>query len=224
MRRREKSPGRWRKLALLLAAAVLLCVGIKLVRDLGALISEMAQYRCNIAVTEALSHAVNNVMRQFDTSLLTVDRGADGAVTSLTTDVQSINLLQAQLMETLSKELVLLGEEELHIPIGTKIGGHWLNGRGPNVAFCFLPEGKLSLKLLSRFESSGVNQTKHQILLNVETQMLAITSIRSTSVSVPAQFLLAETVIVGEVPENYTNVVTEDSDLVNDLNDYRAGL
>ena len=81
----------------------------------------------------------------------------------------------------------------------------------------------MSTRILSRFESCGINQTRHQILLSVEVQAGAILSQYRVDVEVPTEYVLAETVLVGSVPDSYTHVLTDDQELLGEINDYKAG-
>lgn len=223
MRKRIKKRYSIQKIMLVFLLLAVVCGGFLFERHLGLVVTDMARYRCNLSAARVLSDSVTQVMEGTgDDPILLVGRSLSGDVTSIETDIRQANLLQAELMAAITDGLRGLSEETLKIPVGTLLGGYVMTGHGPEISFRFQPEGALTVRLLSRFESGGVNQTRHQILLSVEAQMLAVTSVRTVSVVVPAEFILAETVIVGAVPENFTQVLTEDRELLGDINDYKA--
>ena len=80
----------------------------------------------------------------------------------------------------------------------------------------------MSVRIVSRFEDAGINQTRHQLILAVQTEVEAVLAGKRTEVSVPSEFVLAETVLVGQIPESYTRVLTDSRELVSELNDYAA--
>ena len=89
----------------------------------------------------------------------------------------------------------------------------FLSEKGPAVYINVRPVGTLDADLKSTFVSMGVNQTKHQIDLTCNSEILivmpAIQIKHTVSTSVP----VAQTVIVGEVPQSYTNVITSQEKL-----------
>ena len=76
--------------------------------------------------------------------------------------------------------------------------------------------------MLSVFSDAGINQTLHRIVLEVKTTVSAIIPGYTTSVEISGQFVIAETIIVGEVPDAYTHVISGNSDLIGNINDYNA--
>ena len=122
------------------------------------------------------------------------------------------------------RQLKELSRDSIKIPLGNLTGNGFLSARGPNIDCRFIPVGSIEIKTLSKFEACGINQTRHQIVVSVETEISAVTSFKSVRVKVPTDFVLAETVIVGSVPENYTQVLTSDRELISEINDYKAGV
>ena len=80
----------------------------------------------------------------------------------------------------------------------------------------------MNTQLISEFSEAGINQTLHRILLEVSVDVSAIIPGYTTSVDVTTNFVVAETVIVGSIPDSYTHVITGDSDLIGKINDYAA--
>ena len=78
------------------------------------------------------------------------------------------------------------------------------------------------LKRSTIIKACGINQTRHQLLLSVEVQAGAILSRYQVQVDAPTEYVLAETILVGETPQNYTQVLTDSKELLGDINDYKA--
>ena len=158
-----------------------------------------------------------------DAPLVEVVRNGEGEVQAVEVRMQAVNRVKLRITEQILRNLRQAGDSgRMKIPLGSLLGSGLLAGKGPGLTYRFLPEGSVSTRILSRFEACGVNQTRHQLLLSVEVQGCAILSRCQVEVEVPTEYVLAETVVVGTVPESYTQVLTGDSDLVREINDYQA--
>lgn len=66
--------------------------------------------------------------------------------------------------------------------------------------------GNVETELVSQFSHAGINQTLHRIYLNVCCNVSILTPFDTIEEKITNQILLAEAVIVGEVPSNYYNL------------------
>lgn len=66
--------------------------------------------------------------------------------------------------------------------------------------------GNVETDLVSQFSQSGINQTLHRIYLNVNCTVTILTPFDTIEQSITNQVLIAEAVIVGEVPSTYYNL------------------
>ncbi|NLZ46707.1 MAG: sporulation protein YunB, partial [Clostridiales bacterium] len=82
----------------------------------------------------------------------------------------------------------------------------FLNGKGPNVKFKFSQVGSPEVSLKSTFSSSGINQTLHQIYAYIEIEVYSIAPKKSKPVLFKFDYLITETVIVGEIPDTYISI------------------
>jgi len=79
--------------------------------------------------------------------------------------------------------------------------------------------GSSTANLRNEFTSSGINQTRHQIIMDVDVRISVLLPGCVTSVPVSQSFSVAETVLVGAVPENYTYFSARE-DLTSTAEDY----
>lgn len=213
-----------------LAAAIILLLGaaagvllVMIEGNLRPVAMAMAEYRSQLTAVEAANRGVEEVVASFgETALVEVSR-EDGQVQSVEVKMQAVNQLKLQVTDRILQNLQEAGRDRIQIPIGSLLGNGLLSGTGPALTYRFLPEGSVSTRIVSSFESCGINQTRHQILLSVEVRAAAILSRYRVEVEAPTEYVLAETVLVGSVPENYTNVLTDSQELLGEINDYRAG-
>ena len=104
-------------------------------------------------------------------------------------------------------------------PIGTLTGIDLLSGRGVNVRMKIQLYGNVSANLRSNFEGAGINQTRHQIICDVKVGVSAILPGCSSYTEVQNSFTVSETVLLGRVPDSFTNVDTS-GEVYDDINNF----
>ena len=98
-----------------------------------------------------------------------------------------------------------LGKDGIKIKIGTFTGVPFLLGKGPAIGLKLIPISIVGSNFKSRFESVGINMTKHSLCLYVDVHISMVLPIKSHEFRTVNEILLAESVIVGKVPEVYFN-------------------
>jgi len=97
----------------------------------------------------------------------------------------------------------------LSIPLGTVIGGQLFHGLGPKIRVNIERIGSAETKIINEFSSAGINQTRQQVLLEVDASITVLVSTSHITTNVKSNYTIADTVIVGNVPDSYT--VVDDS-------------
>lgn len=151
-----------------------------------------------LSVNEAVSETLERI--DYD-SLITVTHGSDGAVTGISANAQKVNLL-ARTTATLSMaNLSARSENGIKVPVGAFTGIEFLAGFGPKVTFKIISVSRVSCEFESAFSSAGVNQTRHSVYMDVEATVTVVMPSGSKEISSVTEVLVAESVIVGEVPD-----------------------
>jgi len=167
------------------------------------------------AAARAMNEAILEVLGSASTGeLLSAQASNEGHVSLLTADAGKLNLLAADCAAAAQRRIQDLGEQGVSVPLGTLSGVPLLAGLGPRLSFRFTPVGMVQSSFHSEFRSAGINQTLHRITLQLTGTVRVVLPGRSYSVTVLTQAPVAENVIVGDVPEAYTNVANTD-DLLN---------
>lgn len=138
--------------------------------------------------------------------LVAVERDSNGKVLSITTQMVKMNELKSAIITNVQKELGNDGNMEIGVPIGTLLGNDFLHGRGPNIPLRLTLSGNVNAEFKSSFESAGINQTKHQIYLSIHTSVYSFIPGFNTTTDVETNVPIAETIIVGEVPQMVANI------------------
>lgn len=211
---------------LVLILLVLIFFLIYLDSGMRSVIRTVSSAKANRIGTEIIQSSVSEVIEKSkldyeDLSQITYDENRH--VTAIEVDSVKLNLVRGEITKEIAAEIEKLDTTELGIPLGTLFGNEFLAARGPKIPLKMYPSGYLESQIVSQFDEAGINQTRHRILLNISVNISCTVPFYRTVSTIKSEFIMAETVIVGEVPEYFTKVVTEDRELLQNVNDYSLG-
>ena len=115
----------------------------------------------------------------------------------------------------------MTGVQTCALPISLS-GVQLFSGRGPDLNLKVVPAGYMTSEIENRFDTAGINQTRHQIMLKMDMRVMAIIPGYSVSTDIHTEYCLAETVIVGTVPEAFTQVADGNDELTRQIFDFGA--
>lgn len=199
-----------------LITTVLSTVLIVAVVHMEPILSSMATARVSNTVNRIVVEAVSDAIQggEIDYGILVeFEKDADGRVTALKSNMAAFNRLQASISDDILLRLSEVSTSTLSIPIGTLTGSSLLAGRGPLIRVKMQSVGSTTASFRNTFSSAGINQTRHQILLDVNVNVSILLPGFRTSTRVTNEISVAETVIVGTVPENYTYFSTKPDEI-----------
>lgn len=182
-----------------------------------------ARSRARLFASDVISRSVDAAVSESTGSFINVIYGEDG-ISAIETNVTGISRLRADSILNIRGEISDIDRMTLDIPLGNLAGGMLLTGRGFPVRIKLVPIGDVSGEIYSEFSETGINQTLHRIYLRVRVSMNMIVASDTVRLELADDILVAETVIVGRVPDAYTaiNRFEIDENEENDLNDYAA--
>lgn len=182
-----------------------------------------ARSRARLFASDVISRSVDAAVAESAGSFINVIYGEDG-ISAIETNVTGISRLRADSILNIRGEISDIDRMTLDIPLGNLAGGMLLTGRGIPVRIKLVPIGDVSGEIYSEFSETGINQTLHRIYLRVRVSMNMIVASDTVRLELADDILVAETVIVGRVPDAYTaiNRFEIDENEENDLNDYAA--
>ena len=131
----------------------------------------------------------------------------NGGVQSVSAQSLNINKLKAEITLAVQKELDKHRSYSFSLPLGAFTDITLLSTLGPSVEISFILTGSVNCKLKSSFESGGVNQTVHHIILTVTTEIITISPEYREQTKFSTDFEVAQTVIVGNVPSAFADIV-----------------
>lgn len=194
---------------LLLTLALLVLIGMLAVAgtQMKQLLTKLAVTRVtntvNRIVTQAVNETIDSGEIRYD-DLISFEKDNDGKITAVKSNMPEFNRLQSKILNVILERISEVSTRDLSIPLGSLTGANLLAGRGPLVSVRMQSVGSSTAHLENRFVSAGINQTKHQIFLDVDVSVAILLPGFSTATQVSNAFTVAETVIVGTVPETYT--------------------
>jgi sporulation protein YunB len=203
-----------------LIAIGLMLIGLIIIVDLRIrpIITKSASYQSRILTSKIINQTLLEELDKdnynYD-NLVALRYSESGEVQSIETNMQVVNRLKAESTQLINEAISQIGSHDLGIATGTISGIQMLYGRGPQIPIFLAPKGYASASLISEFSSAGINQTLHRIVMRVDVDLSAIIPGYTTSVMTESDFIIAETVIVGNIPSSYTHIISENPDLIN---------
>ncbi len=125
----------------------------------------------------------------------------NGKAVSVESVPYNINKVQSELTIKVNRALSTSNARTEHIALGSLTGSYMLVGKGPRIKLKICPSGTAKVELKSQFVSAGINQTCHRISAVVTAELRSSVPLYSFDTEVKFEFLLAENIIVGSVPE-----------------------
>lgn len=169
----------------------------------------------------AVHEAVSRVFREnqfINSRLISLETSEDGQISAVIPDVSAMNRLKSALAVSVTETLNQMENTTVFVPAGTLSGIDVLANFGPRLSISMFPYGKALVDIESRFSDAGINQTRHQMLLTVDLEVsLLLPDTHSVNAKIKTRVPLSETVVVGSVPNSYTNLETQNEQLKDDL-------
>lgn len=189
----------------LVAAGVMLCAVRVTERALRPMLAAAARYQVRSQVTAAVEQwAARDLQeRGVDYSdFVTITRNEAGEITALSADMARLNLLRAELSAHLLERLED-SQLELTVPVGSLLPFEPTWARGPELHLRALALGTASAEFESEFTSAGINQTRHRLWLELSVPVTVLLPGGGEELTVDSRLCVAETVIVGQVPQTW---------------------
>lgn len=169
----------------------------------GKAIRRTMQMQGEILATRILSDSISTCLQEKDIryeTLCTVQYDTQGDILAIFYDTAKINLLLAQMEYTLTERLSKEAST-VTVSLGSLLGIELLSARGPEIPLTVRALGFARMEYRSDFVSAGINQTRHRILVKIQMQLNTYIPFYSEDLVLEKEVCLAETVLIGEVPE-----------------------
>lgn len=198
-----------RRLLLILPLLIIVIAILFLRLSVAPLIEELARARVENRASYIINEAIEAQLRSEDIdyeNIIFLEKDINGAITALKTNINEINRLKTQILSVIDTMLLDLDVNEIGLPLGSLILPELFSGTGPKLPIKVLSISASDADFRNDFSAAGINQTSHRIMMDVTITMTVLTPIGTESVTVTSGMVVAETVIVGNVPGSYVNV------------------
>lgn len=202
---------------LVLIVLVVAIVSLVMERNMSKIMLDLAYARAYSLAVETINQSVSNVMQDGVTydELIITTLDAEGHVAMLSANTVRMNELATKTALMAKEELSQEKNQRIEIPMGAALGVQFLAGSGPKVSVQIIPVGAVNTQFISEFQSAGINQTRHKISLQITTTVRLVIPSGSQRVDVISIVPIAESIIIGKVPDTFVDLTQNQNDLLN---------
>ena len=133
------------------------------------------------------------------------EKDLEGRITALKTNMSEVNRLKTDILGIINDEILALDNSDIGIPLGSLFLPELFSGKGPAIPVHILSIRNSDANFTSSFTQAGINQTLHRLNMEVSIDVAVLVLGDTSSFTMTTEVVVAETVIVGDVPETYLN-------------------
>ena len=196
-----------RILHLLLAILVAVCLGFLMLRSrYRDVIRDLAETQVKNTTSDLTNDAIAKQIAegiiQYD-RIVYFEKDLDGRITALKTNMSEVNRLKTDILNLINDEILALDTSDIGIPLGSLFLPELFSGKGPSLPVRILSIRNSDATFVSKFSQAGINQTLHQLTMVVSVDVAVLVLGQTSSFTVNSEVVVAETVIVGDVPSTF---------------------
>lgn len=203
---------KWRnRIRLIVCLLLVLCGAAYLLFQLryAPLVKKAAMLKMDNDAAGIINDAIESVVESGKVDynkLVMLEKGSDGTVTVLKSNMAAVNELKYEILDAVSQRILDFSTEEITLPAGSIFFPEFFSGHGPEIPIRLATLRSSGAQLESRFSDAGINQTRHEIVVVVSVEVTIVTPAGTIDVPVSSNAVVAETIIVGGVPETFVTV------------------
>ena len=201
----------WKKKQKQMKLIVIFAVALITVSIVSRIVAPLLNAQC-LSRARAIATIVSNeeaskVMKDYEyADLATIEKDEEQNIKMIHMNVVPLNEIMSNIAVAIQKRLDTIDREEFGIRMGVFSGNPLLVGSGPKMNVQLSVVGNVETDMKSEFRAAGINQTLHKIYLDVNCSVRILTPYSKLEESIKNQVLLAESVIVGNIPDTYYNL------------------
>ena len=169
-------------------------------------VRDLARTQVTNVTSDLINDAIDELISQGTIAydrMVYFEKDLDGKITALKTNMGLVNRLKTDILNIINDEILALDTDHIGIPLGSLILPEILGGKGPQIPVRILTIRNSEASFHSNFSEAGINQTLHQLIMVVYVDVAVLVLGHTESFTVESQVVVAETVIVGAVPETF---------------------
>lgn len=153
-------------------------------------------------INDAIDKQIETGNMQYD-RIVFFEKDLNGRITALKTNMSEVNRLKTDILNIINDDILALDTSDIGIPLGSLFLPEFLSGRGPNIPVHIISIRNSDAAFFSEFTEAGINQTLQKLTMDVSVDVAILVLGRTENFTVSSQVVVAETVIVGQVPDTF---------------------
>ena len=192
---------------ILVVLILLVSINISIIKSISPVFNKMCEEKAKSEATLICNKQIRKTIKNYkysDFVIVHMDKSQN--IKMLEANMVSINTVISNIAENIQKEINNKKEENIYISSGNLTEIVLLSGMGPNIPIKIIPIGNVKTELKSEFIEKGVNQTLHRLYLEIYCEINILTPFNTINEKINNQFIIAENIIVGNIPTTYYNI------------------
>lgn len=169
-------------------------------------IKSLAQTQIKNATSDLINDAIDKQIRegsvQYD-RMVYFEKDLEGKITALKTNMSEVNRLKTNLLNIINDEILAIDSDRIGIPLGSFVFPEIFAGKGPVIPVQILTIRNSEASFFSEFSEAGINQTLQKLNMQVSVDVSVLVLGKIDVFTISSQVVVAETVIVGQVPDMF---------------------
>lgn len=194
-----------RLISFVLVLAVALLVLLLVFREkYQSAICGLAQTQVKNTTSDLINDAIDKQIESGDIlydRMVYFEKDLNGRITALKTNMSEVNRVKTDILNIINDEILALDTSDLGIPLGSLFLPEFLSGKGPTIPVHILSIRNSEASFSSDFTQAGINQTLHKLNMHVSIDVAVLVWGKTNYFTISSQVVIAETVIVGQVPD-----------------------
>lgn len=185
-----------------LALTALLLFRTKYNQTIRSLAETQVKNSTSDLINDAIDRQIESGNVQYD-RIVYFEKDLNGRITALKTNISEVNRLKTDILNLINDEILALDTSDIGIPLGSLFLPELFSGKGPPIPVHILSIRNSDAAFGSHFSEAGINQTLQQLTMEVSVDVAVLVLGQTESFTISSQVVVAETVIVGEVPQTF---------------------
>lgn len=169
-------------------------------------IMDLAETQVKNSTSDLINDAIDKQIEmgniQYD-RMVYFEKDLNGRITALKTNMSEVNRLKTDILSIINDEILALDTSDIGIPVGSLILPELLSGKGFQIPVLIHSIRNSDASFSSSFTEAGINQTLQQLTMEVLVDVTVLVMGETKSFTVSSHVVVAETVIVGQVPDTF---------------------
>ncbi|NLX61590.1 MAG: sporulation protein YunB [Tissierellia bacterium] len=153
-------------------------------------------------INDTIKKTIGNNIKYTD--LINVSYDKEGKIAMMQANTMLMNILASEVALEVQEQLVEISDSSIMLPLNNVFDIHII--KLPSIKVRIIPQGAIDVDFATEFESAGINQTRHRIYIVVNTDIKMILPLTSENIRVTTNIPIAETIIIGDVPETFVDI------------------